>query len=285
MHYHRPTQLDDTLALLADGRATVLAGGTDLRLQTEAGRRSYGDRLVNIREVAGLNRIEQAQGYVRIGALTTISSIRHSDILEQVAPVLGRAADAFASDQIRNAGTLGGNLCNASPAGDMAVPLLLLDARVVLQKHEHGACKRRTLNLPDFLLGPGRCALEPHELLSHVEFSQLPPGFRAGFRKSGPRPALEISIVSAGAAAEVDAQGRWHNVRLSIGAAAPTAIRVHAAEAMLEGRVPDASELRSAAAATVECARPIDDLRASAWYRRRLIEVFMRELLDDIHGG
>lgn len=285
MEYHRPTDLNDALELLADGRATVLAGGTDLRLQIDAGRRSYGARLVNIRAVAGLSRIEVAEGTVTIGALATISDIRRSGALQQTAPVLASAADAFASDQIRNAGTLGGNLCNASPAGDMAVPLLLLDARVVVQRLSGNARSQRTLDLSDFLLGPGHCALKPQEMLSHVEFAVPPAGFRSKFRKSGPRPALEISIVSAAASAAVDENGRWTGARVAMGAVAATAMRATEAEAMLEGAIPDDALLRRAAAVAAASSRPIDDMRASVWYRRRLIEVFMGELFDDIRAG
>jgi CO/xanthine dehydrogenase FAD-binding subunit len=283
MEVLRPTDLTDALHHLQDGAGTVLAGGTDLLLQARAGRRRYGARLVSLRGLDGLRGIDIAGGSVRIGAMVTQSEILRSDPLADVAPVMQMTANAFASAQIRNAGTLGGNLCNASPAGDMAVPLLLLDAEVCLVRLATDGIRRRFLPLARFLIGPGQCDLQAGELLEAVTFPVPPPGMRAAFRKSGPRPALEISVVSIGALARIDGQ-HWRDVRLSIGAAAPTALRLHDAEAELEaGPVDNARIDRAAVAARNGCA-PIDDLRASAWYRRHLAETFARDMLHDLAG-
>ncbi len=153
--YFAPRTLAEALDVLAAGPATVLAGGTDLMPQTHSGKRKLGGRLMNIRRIAELAGISESGGVVRIGALTTISELYEHALVRERLPVLWSACDHFASGQIRNAGTLGGNVCNASPAGDTLVPLLVLGATVVLASAARRGTPRR-VPLADFLLGPGR---------------------------------------------------------------------------------------------------------------------------------
>ena len=279
--YLAPRQLDEALRAMADGDATVLCGGTDLAPQTESGARQYQATLLNIRRIEGLGGIEATSGEVRIGATTTVSEIRRSAALADVAPVLVEAAERFASDQIRNAASLGGNLCNASPAGDMAPPLLVLDASVELACWRDGAVQTRRVPLERFFVGPGKTARRPEELLTAVVFDRPAAGFVGRFRKSGPRPALEISTVSTALGARI-ADGRLHDVRVAMGSVAPTPLRARHVEAALEGKPLDAAAIAAAVAATAEDVKPIDDVRASAWYRSHLARVFVEEVLNDV---
>ncbi|HLS56988.1 MAG TPA: xanthine dehydrogenase family protein subunit M [Zeimonas sp.] len=279
--YLAPRQLDEALRAMADGDATVLCGGTDLAPQTESGARQYQATLLNIRRIEGLGGIEATSGEVRIGATTTVSEIRRSAALADVAPVLVEAAERFASDQIRNAASLGGNLCNASPAGDMAPPLLVLDASVELACWRDGAVQTRRVPLERFFVGPGKTARRPEELLTAVVFDRPAAGFVGRFRKSGPRPALEISTVSTALGARI-ADGRLHDVRVAMGSVAPTPLRARHVEAALEGNPLDAAAIAAAVAATTEDVKPIDDVRASAWYRSHLARVFVEEVLNDV---
>ena len=282
--YLAPRRLDEALQAMADGDATVFCGGTDLAPQTESGARQYTAKLLNIRRIEGLAGIAAQGAQVRIGAITTISEIRRNPALAEIAPVLVEAAEHFASDQIRNAASVGGNLCNASPAGDMSPPLLVLGASVELACWQGGAVQTRCVPLDQFFLSPGKTVKLPQELLTAVLFDRPAADFVGRFRKSGPRPALEISTVSVAIGARV-ANGRLSEVRVAMGSVAPTPLRARHVEAALEGKPLDAPTIAAAVAATVDDAKPIDDVRASAWYRGHLVRVFVEEVLNDVRGN
>lgn len=282
--YLAPRRLDEALQAMADGGATVLCGGTDLAPQTESGARQYQAQLLNVRRIEGLCGIETEGDEIRIGATTTVADIRRSAALAEIAPVLVEAAEHFASEQIRNAASLGGNLCNASPAGDMSPPLLVLGAAVELACWRDGAAHTRRVPLEQFFVGPGKTVKLPQELLTAVVFNRPVPGFVGRFRKSGPRPALEISTVSVAIGARVT-DGRLSEVRVAMGSVAPTPLRARHVEAALEGKALDSATIAAAVAAAAEDAKPIDDVRASAWYRSHLVKVFVEEVLDDVRGN
>ena len=282
--YLAPRGLDEALQAMADGAATVFCGGTDLAPQTESGARQYTAKLLNIRRIEGLGGIEAQGARIRIGAITTISEIRRNPALAEVAPVLVEAAEHFASDQIRNAASVGGNLCNASPAGDMSPPLLVLGASVELACWQGGAVQTRCVPLDQFFVSPGKTVKLPQELLTAVLFDRPAVDFVGRFRKSGPRPALEISTVSVAIGARV-ADGRLSEVRVAMGSVAPTPLRARHVEAALEGKPLDAPTIAAAVAATLDDAKPIDDVRASAWYRGHLVRVFVEEVLNDVRGN
>lgn len=282
--YLAPRRLDEALQAMADGDATVLCGGTDLAPQTESGVRQYTAKLLNIRRIEGLGGIEAKGTKVRIGAVTTISEIRRNPVLAEIAPVLVEAAEHFASDQIRNAASVGGNLCNASPAGDMSPPLLVLGASVELACWCNGAVQTRWIPLDQFFVSPGKTVKLPQELLTAVVFDRPAADFVGKFRKSGPRPALEISTVSVALGARV-ADGRLSDVRVAMGSVAPTPLRARHVEAALEDKPLDAATIAAAVAATAEDAKPIDDVRASAWYRSHLVRVFVEEVLNEVRGN
>jgi xanthine dehydrogenase FAD-binding subunit len=282
--YLAPRRLDEALQVMADGDATLLCGGTDLAPQTESGTRQYKSKLLNIRGIEELGGIAAKGGEIRIGATTTVSEIRRSAVLADIAPVLVQAAERFASEQIRNAASVGGNICNASPAGDMIPPLLVLGAAVELACWQGGAVQTRRVPLEQFFVGPGKTVMRPEELLTTVVFDRPSTDFVATFRKSGPRPALEISTVSVALGARV-VGGRLSDVRVAMGSVAPTPLRARHVEAALEGKPLDAATIAAAVAATAQDAKPIDDVRASAWYRGHLVKVFVEEVLNDVRGN
>lgn len=278
--YLAPRRLDEALHAMADGGATVFCGGTDLSPQTESGARQYQAKLLNLRRIEGLSGIDAGGSEIRIGAATTVSEVRASAALAKIAPVLVEAAERFASEQLRNAASIGGNICNASPAGDMIPPLLVLGASVELACLQGGAVQTRRVPLDRFFVGPGKSVKLPQELLVAVVFDRPASGFKARFRKSGPRPALEISTVSVAVGARVDG-GRLSGVRVAMGSVAPTPLRARHVEAALEGKPLDAATIAAAVEAAAEDAKPIDDVRASAWYRGHLVKVFVEEVLND----
>ena len=279
--YLAPRRLDEALQAMADGDATIFCGGTDLAPQTESGARQYKATLLNIRRIEGLSGIAAKGDEVRIGAATTVSEIRRSTALAEIAPVLIEAAEHFASEQIRNAASVGGNLCNASPAGDMIPPLLVLGASVELACWRDDAVQTRRVPLERFFVSPGKTVKLPQELLTAVVFDRPATDFVGRFRKSGPRPALEISTVSVALGARV-ADGLLRDVRVAMGSVAPTPLRARHVEAALEGKPLEAAAIAAAVAATAQDAKPIDDVRASAWYRDHLVKVFIEEVLNDL---
>lgn len=288
--YLAPTTLVQALAALADrGGAIVLAGGTDLMPQSRAGRVRAAPTLLNIRRVAGLDALALDGDTLRLGALTTVATLRRHPLVRAHAGLLAEAADHFASDQIRHAATLGGNVCNASPAGDLLTPLLALDAEVELARlADDGSIHTRWLALAEFFTGPARTRREAHELLTAVRLQAAPqarqglPARHARFYKSGTRPALDIATISIAFVAGADGAGRLRGVRLALGAVAPTPLRARRTEALLEGAVLDAPAAAQAAACAAAEATPIDDVRASAWYRRELVRNMTRRMLDDV---
>jgi len=284
--YIAPNQLDDALEALAGGPVTIVAGATDLTPQITGGKRSYKATLMNIQHIEGLNVITKKDGTkkdgkIRIGALVTVSEIRENHMLKKHAGILCQAADHFASEQIRNAATIGGNICNASPAGDMITPFLVLGAAAELARWQDGRIETRSVPLDEFFTGPGRNMARDDELLTAVTFDVPPENSIGFFRKSGPRPALEISTVSMGIGGALT-EGTLRNVRVAFGAVGPTALRGKLTEAALEGKILNQEVIRAAALAAQKDVSPIDDIRATKWYRTHLIGVFTEELLNNV---
>lgn len=278
--YCAPETLDEALEILRAGAVSPFAGGTDLMPQSRAGRVKLAPVLMNLRRIEGLEGIAEDGGIVRIGALTTMTRLMDSALVRERLNILWQACNHFASDQLRNAGTLGGNVCNASPAGDTLVPLLVLDARVELAHKPNGRIETRKLPLAEFLRGPGRTARTPQELLTAIEIALPAEGFYGAFFKLGTRPALDISAISIGLGALRDG-GRLQAVRIAFGAVAPTAIRAARAEAALEGRPLDRVAIDAAVDAADAEIHPISDVRASDWYRREMVHNMLRRMLED----
>ena len=217
---------------------------------------------------------------MRFGALTTVTELLNSVMVKTRFNALWQAADHFASDQLRNAATIGGNICNASPAGDTLVPLLVFNARVVLASEANGAVTTRTLPLAAFFVGPGRTQRRPTELLTAVDVPVPPEGFVSEFHKFGTRPALDIATIAIGLGAVRDGD-RLRDVRVAFGAVAPTPIRAPKTEAALDGKVLSTAIEPALAAADADI-QPISDIRASAWYRRELVHNVLRRMLDHV---
>ena len=279
--YRVPQSLDEAAEILRAGNVTVLAGGTDLMPQTQAGRVRFQPVLMNVRRVPELGGIAERGGVVRIGALVTITELLESALVRERLNLLWQSCDQFASDQIRNAATIGGNLCNASPAGDTLIPLLALDSSVVLASKPNGKLEQRRVPLAQFFVSPGRTSRKASELLAAVEVPLPPPGFSGEFYKHGTRPGLDISAISIAAGAVLEGK-ILRSVKIAFGAVAPTPIRAPRAEAALEGRVPDEAALEAAASAALEEIHPISDVRASDWYRRELVHNMLKRVLSHV---
>lgn len=283
-HYAAPRTLDEAAEIMRGGNVTVLAGGTDLMPQEKSGKLVFKPVLMNVRRIAGLRGITLTDGMIRIGAATTITDmLDHAEVKAQLA-VLWQACDHFASGQIRNAGTLGGNICNASPAGDTLVPLLTLNAQVVLVSKPNGALVERRMPLRDFFVGPGKTRRETQELLAAVEIETPPRSFVSVFFKFGTRPALDISTISIGFGAVRDGKV-LRDVRVAFGAVAPTPIRAPHAESALDGKTLDDATITAACLAAEKDVRPISDVRATDWYRREMVRNMLERMLNNVRHG
>jgi CO/xanthine dehydrogenase FAD-binding subunit len=279
--YAAPRTLEEAAQILATEDALLFAGGTDFLPQTRSGKRSFKPALVNLRRVEGLRGIERVGGSIRLGALTTVTEILESGLLKERTPVLVDAAGRFAGSQIRNAATLGGNIANASPAGDLIPPLLILDAEVELASRMNGKLARRRLPLCDFFLGPGRTRIEPYEILTEVRFALPPEGFRAAFWKFGARPAMDIAVVSVAIGCE-RRNGLVAKARVAFGASAPIPLRGRKTEVLLEGRALEEKTIASAREIARAEIQPISDVRGSAWYRRELVGTLTERILRHV---
>lgn len=282
--YLAPTRLQQALAALGGpGGAIVLAGGTDLMPQSHAGKLRRAPLLLNIRRVEGLDSIRVEGDALVIGTLVTVTQALRNDLVHRHVPLLVSVGERFASEQVRNAATIGGNVCNASPAGDLLTPLLALDAEFELARLAgDGGTLTRRVPAAGFFTGPGRTQCAGDELLTALRVPCAGTDQVVRFYKGGTRQALDISTISIALVARRGADRRLHGVRLALGAVAPTPIRATSAEALLEGTAPDAASIAAAADAAVAAARPIDDVRASAWYRRELLRNMVQRMLEDV---
>jgi len=279
--YLAPTTLDEAVRALGEADVSMFAGGTDVMVQARAGLRTLQPVLMNIGRIASLGGIAEDSGQIRIGALSTITDVLESSLLRDVAPVLVDAANQFAGSQVRNAATIGGNICNASPAGDMIIPLMLLEAEVELASRQGDEVVYESSPLDGFFTGPGTTRLRRDQILTSVRFAVPDAAATAVFRKFGTRPAMDIAIASVGIAGTMR-DGRLDDAIVAFGAVAPTPMRGRATEAALQGAVlDDETTVRIAAVAGDEI-RPISDVRAGAWYRREIVREMTRRLLHDV---
>lgn len=278
--YIQPATIEQAISLLTkyDGKAKVIAGGTDLVVQMRR-KETRPQYVVDITGIPGLNYIDydEKQG-LRIGALTTIRALETSTELHQRYPVISQAASQLGSVAIRNVGTLGGNLCNAAPSAETAPSLIGLGARAKVI----GPDGERIVPLEDFFKGPGSTILNTGELLAEVQVPVPLPGTRGIYLKHGIRGTVDLAIVGVAVIVTLEAGGEvCQDINIVLGAVAPTPMRARSAEEMMRGkRVDDALINRSAQAAS-DAARPISDVRASAEYRKEMVKVFTRQALRE----
>lgn len=274
--YHEPASLPEAVALGsrfgADGR--FLAGGTDLIIQMRRGR-------VTPRHVVSLHRVPDlaaitVDGDVRLGALVTHRTVERAAVFHGGLLGLVEGAQVVGGHQVRNVGTVVGNVVNASPAADVVPVLLALDARVECLS----SAGAREVPLDAFLLGPGHTARRPDELVIGVRFERLASRSATAFLKAGRRRAMEIAVACVAVRLTLDEGGeRCVAARVALGAVAPTTVRAPEAERLLEGFALTPERLRAAGRAAAAACRPIDDVRASARYRRLLVETLVPRAL------
>jgi CO/xanthine dehydrogenase FAD-binding subunit len=278
--YLRPETLDEALALLAARHGAVpVAGATDVWVGIGA-KKIAPSALVSLRRIPGLAGIGEEGGAVTLGAATTHAAVEDSALVRERLPALHRACSAVGSRQVRNVGTLGGNLCNAAPSADSAVPLLLYDAVCVAR----GPGGERAIPVAAFFLAPGRNALAPGEILTHIRVPVPPNPTYADYWKLTRRKAVELPILGVGVRVTLEGDGDGAGVvrqaRVALGVAGPTPLRARSAEAALEGRPLTRETATEAAEAAAQEAQVRDSWRGQAWYRRQMIRVLVPRVLE-----
>ncbi len=274
--YVTPATVDEAVSILdRDGdRAKVVAGGTDLICQM-AKKKVNPEILVDIGRIKDLDFITQSDDTLRIGARTTFHRMEMSELLRRNTPILVSAAEAMGKPQIRNRGTIGGNLANGSPAADGAVPLLALDADVVIA----GPSGERTLPLTEFYRK--ETALKAGELLTEVRIPlQEADRVKGHFIKLGIRLAACLSVVNVSVLIGRD-NGTCSSARIALGAVAPVPMRAYRAEAFLMGKELTDQVVREAARIAADETQPISDVRASKEYRKEAAEVLIRRAIEE----
>jgi CO/xanthine dehydrogenase FAD-binding subunit len=283
-----PVSLAEAYAVLAgstqDDQVTPIAGGTDVMVRITGEIGEPPGRMVDLSRLDELRGIAMDGDSVVLGARTTYTEIRASDACREHLPVLVDAAATIGAAQIQNRGTLGGNIANASPAGDTLPVLLALDAEVVVG----GPRGERTIPVAAFWVAYRRTALSPDELILRVRIP-VAGGREARFRKVGTRRAQAISkVVLALAWREIGTGGEpgrtWSEVRLALGSVADRPIRAHATEAVLEGAAPTPETADAAAEALAAEIQPIDDVRSTADYRRAVAARALHRMIRDAGG-
>ena len=272
-----PTSLDEAYAALAESAHRPMAGATDLLVQLTADLGPPPERVLDLWRLDALRGIGVDGTDLVIGALTTYTEMRDSALVREHLPVLAAAAATVGAAQIQNRGTLGGNVANASPAGDTLPVLLACDAVLVL-----GSVRgEREVAATDFFVAYRRTALATDELLLRVRFP-MPATREVRFRKVGTRRAQAISKVVLALAWQQDApDAAWHTVRVALGSVAPVPVRAAATEAVLEGARPTLATADLAASTLAGELSPIDDVRSTADYRRAVAARILHRLLRD----
>jgi len=271
--YVQPKTIDEALSLLAksNGDARLLAGGTDLLPKMKRREITAPAYVIDLKAIPDLDYIDyDEEKGLSLGALTTIHAIETSPVIGQKFTILAQAAYTMAAPQVRNRATLAGNICNAVPSADSVPPLLVLEAKlkVMSQKGE------RILALENFFTGPNETVLTDRELLVEILIPPVPSNTRGIYLKLSPKSSMDLATVGV-AALVISEDGLCKDMRIALGAVAPTPIRAKKAEGMLRGqRFSDELKERTAQIAAEE-SRPIDDHRASAQYRREMVQTLV----------
>ena len=275
--YCAPETVEEALTHLAQANGNtvkLIAGGTDLMVQLRE-RMVHADTLVDVSGIAELGRVWVDEHRLHIGATVTYTQLIESELVHEYAYLLAEASRVIGAPQIQHMGTIGGNLGNASPAGDTLPCLYALEAEVTLA----GLEGERQLAMSDYMLGVRKTAMQPSELITEVSFDIPRGNAGSAFAKLGLRRAQAISVVDVAALVFLD-DDRISNVRVALGSVAPTIVRARAVEQILMGQIPSDDLLDRAAEAARQDISPITDIRGSFAYRLYITKPLVRQAVE-----
>jgi len=275
MRYVAPTSIEEAVSVLvADGSAQVYAGATDFIPQLRMGR-PEPDLAVDLKRISRLVGLRQEEDRWVIGAATPSVRLGEEAALVAELPGLVESAHLIGSDQIQSRASLGGNLCNASPAADSVPAMVVNNGRAVIA----GPDGMRTIPVASVVTSPGRTSLGRGEFLVELEFDRPPPRTADAYLRFIPRTEMDIAVVGAGARLRLDEAGRCEEVSVALGAVAPTVVSVPAAAEVLIGKALTDDALRRVAEEASAVCNPIDDKRGTKAYRRRVAGVLTARAL------
>jgi carbon-monoxide dehydrogenase medium subunit len=263
----------DLLSKYGD-EARVLSGGTDLIVKMKHKMITPG-YVINIKQIPGLSYIRKDGDHgVNIGALTTLQTVKNSPLIKKVFPVLHDAAGVLGTRQVRNLATIGGNLCNASPAAECAPPLLALNATIRV-KGEKGP---RLLDLKSFFTGPGKTVLRHDEVLDEIQIPE-PPARSGGVYLKHSTRRIDVAMVGVAVIAQME-ENRFKDIRIALGAVGPTPLRAPKAEEVLIGKEPGEKWTNKAANTASDESVPIDDIRGYGDYRKKMVGILVKKAIN-----
>jgi len=277
MDYFEPKTITEALSVLAKygEHANVIAGGTDVMVDMKY--KEEPGCLVNIKKIPGLDTIQENGASLQMGPLVTIRDIETSRLVRERLPLLWESCHQFASLQIRNTATIDGNICRASPSDETLAPLLALEAKAKLAFRDG----EKTEAFISFFQGPGKTSLGSKGLLTEIEIPYPPKGSHGVYLKHAVRGAMDIAMVGVAVLITADAgNSSLQDVRIALGAVAPTPIRATKTEALLRGRSLTAALVKEAATLAASESSPITDQRSSAEYRGWIVEALTRRGLE-----
>jgi carbon-monoxide dehydrogenase medium subunit len=271
--YIAPTTVEEACSLLAQhkDRARVIAGGTDFLPKMKC-REIVPQYVIGLGAIPSLDYIEYANdGVLKIGALATLAAVKDSPVVQEKFGILSETISQMAAVQIRNRGTVAGNLCNAVPSADTAPSLIVLGAKVKLVSPSN----ERELAVEDLCISPDVTCLAAGELMTEIQVSQPSAESGGTYLKLTLRRAMDLAIVGVAALVTIH-NGTCKDIKIALGAVAPTPIRAKAAEDILRGKVLEDKVIEDATEAAMAEARPISDIRATEEYRRKMVGVLTR---------
>ncbi len=280
--YHSPESLEETTALLSQKKTDmkILAGGTDL-VNGIRRRVLSPSSLVSLKKVSSLRYLSLDRGHreLRVGSMTTLTELATSPLIIQNVPILAEAAGQVGSVQIRNRGTIGGNICNASPAADTIPPLLVLQGKVKIL----APGGTRVVPMEELFLAPGKTVLRADEIVTEIQIPLPPEGSKGAYIKQGIRKAMDIAIIGVAVLLVFTPSKRdvCRDVRIALGSVAPTPIRAFHAEQRMKGKSLRDDVIRETAREAGNEIRPISDIRASAEYRKELVVVLTERVIRE----
>jgi carbon-monoxide dehydrogenase medium subunit len=281
--YLAPRTIKDALSLLSQykGRAKVIAGGTDILPKLKRREIKAPEYIIDLKGIAGLDYIKYDEGSgLRLGALATLRAAETSPIIREKFAILFQAVESMASPQVRNKGTIAGNICNAVPSADTAPALLTLEARLKLISQQG----ERVVNIEEFFTGPNETLVTDEEILQEIQVPNLPLQSRGRYLKLTPRRAMDLAIVGVAVVA-IPEDGVCRDIRIALGAVSPTPVRVREAEAIIKGQKLNDEVIERAAQIAAEGCCPISDHRASAEYRTEMVKVLTRRAINQAISG
>jgi len=275
MNYALPHSVDEALSILnSEANSTVFAGATDLIPQLRGGR-AEPRLLVDLKNIPSLVNLNFSNGTWKIGAATPVARIKNNVKLTKEFPGLSEASGLIGSDQIQNRASLGGNLCTASPGADTVPSLMVNDSMVVIASNKGS----RTILVTDVITGPGSISLETGEFIIEFLLQQPPSRTSDAYERFIPRTEMDIAVVDAAARISLDERGHCQEARIAIGAAAPTVIRIPAAERILQGKKINDELLTEVMDEASKACNPINDKRGTIEYRRQVAGVLAKRVI------